>query len=457
MYRLRRCTASDQKTDKSEDGLVRTSLSAYIHGMSEHDKSMGALMQRLEAELIPFGPAPGTAAEAGSVAAPDSATDNVGGVQIAASFGEYEAEYAAIRRHVAIFHQPQRAIIDTTGTERIDFLNRLCTNNLATLAEDHCRRAFQLNHKGRIIADFIAIHDQRHTLLHLDRFQVEPMIQLLNERLFTEDVQIDDRTSEHEHVSVHGPAAMALLDAVAREGESVVGLEPWQQRTLTLGDTTCRVYRRDELGVTGLHLILPVEDAAKVYQQLLDAAGYEVGVELDGAFAQRRRASLRGRPIGWLAYNTARIEAGCPLYHIDFGPDSLPAETGILDETVSFTKGCYLGQEIVARMKNLGHPKRMLVGFKMNDSRLPLAGAEVFAMDREDDAKTSGSKLQARAGQIVGGVTSSTLSPFAGSSAIGYAVMKWGQHQPGTRVFIPAEGELVTAEIQGLHFLALNA
>lgn len=406
--------------------------------MSEHGSSIGALTQRLEGEFIPFGMASGDAGEAEA------------GVEIAATFGEYEAEYAAIRRHVAIFHQPQRAVIDTTGTERIDYLNRLCTNNLATLAEDHCRRAFQLNHKGRIIADFIAIHDARNTWLHLDRFQVRQMIDLLHERLFTEDVQIDDRTADYEHVSVYGPAAMALLDAVARTGESVVGLEPWQQRMLTLGDAACRVYRRDELGVMGLHLLVPVEHAGKVYQQLLDAAGYEADAALDAGYAQRRRASLRGRPIGWLAYNTARIEAGCPLYHIDFGPDSLPAETGILDETVSFTKGCYLGQEIVARMKSLGHPKRVLVGFMMSDSRLPLAGSQVLA--RETDPSAAG----AGPGQVIGGVTSSTLSPLAGSRAIGYAVMKWGHHQPGTSVLIPAEGELVTAELQGLHFTGMS-
>ncbi|MCC7406605.1 MAG: aminomethyltransferase family protein, partial [Phycisphaeraceae bacterium] len=143
------------------------------------------------------------------------------------------------------------------------------------------------------------------------------------------------------------------------------------------------------------------------------------------------KRTILGRGIGWMAYNTARIEAGSPLFHVDFGPDSLPHETAILSQAVSFTKGCYLGQEIVARMQSLGHPKRLLVGLRLPDDRLPIAGSQVLTAD----------------GQVVGAVTSSTLSPLLGQTAIALAVVKWGRHEPGTTLRVAAEGAIVDARV----------
>src|SRR5206468_6008208 len=84
------------------------------------------------------------------------------------------------------------------------------------------------------------------------------------------------------------------------------------------------------------------------------------------------------RAAGWAAYNAARIEAGRPLFGIDFDDSVLPAETGQLARAVSFTKGCYLGQEVVARMHARGQVARQLVGIKMDDRALPIAGASIF-------------------------------------------------------------------------------
>jgi folate-binding protein YgfZ len=140
--------------------------------------------------------------------------------------------------------------------------------------------------------------------------------------------------------------------------------------------------------------------------------------------------------MGWAEFNTARIEAGSPLFHVDFGADCLPHETSLLDETTSFTKGCYIGQEIVARMQNLGHPKRLLVGLRFDDARLPVAGSQVF--DHEDR------------GTVIGAITSSTISPMRGHTAIAIAMIKWGKHRPNTKVVVPAEGQMVEAAVRGL-------
>ena len=214
-----------------------------------------------------------------------------------------------------------------------------------------------------------------------------------------------------------------------------------------IGDALVSACRRDLGQTLGLRLFVPAEHAEAIHQQLLDAAGYEPNAEIDADHAERRRDSLRGRPVGWSAYNTARIESGQAIYHIDFGPDSLPAEAGedAFNNAVSLTKGCWLGQEAVARMHNLSHPKRLLVGLKLDADTLPVAGSQVFEHDEDKRAKAP------RGGQV-GGITSSTISPLLGRAGLAFAVMKWGRHKPGTKVAVPVEGEMIEAEVGPLYF-----
>ena len=168
------------------------------------------------------------------------------------------------------------------------------------------------------------------------------------------------------------------------------------------------------------------------------AAIWEFLLATDHIVGQDKR---RVRPIGWLAFNIARIEAGTPLFNIDFGPTNLPHESGILHDRVSFTKGCYLGQEIVARMESLGKPKQTLVGLKMQSDLLPVAGAQVFERGADDVM-----------GQQIGIVTSSTLSPMLGAAPIAFAMLKTACAAAGAAVLVNAEGEQVKATVESLRF-----
>ena len=174
----------------------------------------------------------------------------------------------------------------------------------------------------------------------------------LGEFLFAEDVQISSVTETFHHVGVHGPQAPALIAAAAGD-ESPATLPDLQARAVEIGGIEVFVVRRDQTGGPGFELIMPRNDAVTVWETLLAA-----GETISG------QGRSRMRPIGWHAFNVARIEAGTPLYNIDFGPDNLPHETGLVSRRVSFTKGCYLGQEIVARTENLGRAKQELVGVR---------------------------------------------------------------------------------------------
>ncbi|MEX0886001.1 MAG: glycine cleavage T C-terminal barrel domain-containing protein [Phycisphaeraceae bacterium] len=389
--------------------------------MSIHD-----LQSAAGAEFIQFGPPPAE-----------------GGAELAESFGRAPAEYAAIRQRVGIMHLPQRAILRLTGSDRQDFLHRMMTQDINALTGGQTTRSFQLNDKGRIVADAVVHHGDADTWLEIDRLDLPDLHKLLEARLFTEDVTFEDFSVQREAIALHGPAAIKLAQALHEAGTNPGDIPAGQHHVLTLAGASLTAYRHDDAGAPCLRLLVDAGRAADLYQALLDAAGYDPrgDAEPDQQYAEKRRETLRGRPIGWLAYNTARIEAGTPLFHVDFGPDSLPPETGVQDEAVSFTKGCYIGQEILARIQNLGHPRRVLVGLRFEDDNLPVAGTQILPADGNPS-------------QVVGGITSSTLSPLRGGKAIAFAVVKWGQHKPGTEVTTFAEGQPTRATIQGLGFIS---
>ena len=143
------------------------------------------------------------------------------------------------------------------------------------------------------------------------------------------------------------------------------------------------------------------------------------------------------RPCGWAAFNTTRIEAGRPLFGIDFDESVLPAETGLFERAVSIIKGCYLGQEIVARMHARGQVARKLVGIRMEGDFLPLAGTKVY--DEQNNE--------------IGGITSSTVSPILSNLAICLGYVKKPFFAPGTKLHIPAEGSMHIGQLVDLPFI----
>ncbi|MEQ9461060.1 MAG: glycine cleavage T C-terminal barrel domain-containing protein [Phycisphaeraceae bacterium] len=362
-------------------------------------------------------------------------------VHLAEHLGAFEAEYAAIRRRVGILALPQQAILHASGIDRQDFLHRMVTQNINALEPGQTTRCFQLDGKGRILADILVHHGGDDTWLEMDRFRLDSVHQLLDSRLFSEDVTLEPQPDARLFLALIGPAALRLLAAAAIhtvEGMTPddLGSMPRTTHVLNIGTALVSATRWDMAGELAIRLAVPTEHAVEVHQTLLDAAGYEPNAEVDADFGQRRRDSLRGRPIGWAAYNTARIEAGEVLFGVDFGTDCRPAEAGktVMDQTVSFTKGCYLGQEVVARMHNLGHPKRLLIGLTIESDKLPVAGSQVLKAG--DDGPTL---------DVVGGITSSTLSPLRGGLAMAIAMVKWGHHRPGNKLYATELGQPVEA------------
>jgi folate-binding protein YgfZ len=362
-------------------------------------------------------------------------------VSIALTFGQPQAEYAAIRTSAAILDCPHRGILELSGRDRHIFLNNLLTNQTFDkstgqgLAEGAGVYAFLLNNKGRIITDMNVIETGGRTLLELDSRMVEPTRQLLDKYLFAEQVKMEARTDSLHLLFITGPAAAKVLGEAL--GADLPQLPPLGCIRGQLLGNPVSIHRDDICGVPGYLLIIPAGPAGTV-----EAVWHHFADNPPPADDQRLGPDDmlfrgRARPIGWAAFNSARIEAGRPLFGVDFDDSVLPAETGQLARAVSFTKGCYLGQEIVARMHARGQLARQLVGIRMQSDALPIAGSKVY-----DDA-----------GNEVGGITSSTLSPVLSDAAICLGYVRKGFIAPGSTLMIPAEGAMRPGTVVELPFV----
>lgn len=349
--------------------------------------------------------------------------------EIVASYGRVEPEYAAIRRGVGLLDAPHRAVIEIVGADRLSFLDSMITQAVGSLAPGEVRRSFWLERTGRIVSDLVVANLEDRCLLEVDVHAAARTVETLDNYLFAEDAAIEWTPGSLVQLRLHGPASLAVLTDLLEEG-TPPGTDAVTTGRLAGGPVT--LLRCDETGEPGVALIVDRARAESVWDALTAWTG---------------ASDARVRPVGWSAWNAARIEAGVPVFNIDFGSDALPAETGVLEDRVSFNKGCYLGQEIVARIHSLGQPKQRLVALDLGDDGLPVAGAQVFARSETPDG-TPGF------GPQIGGVTSSTLSPMLGARPIALAMIRTEQSETGTRVLLTAEGEPQDGTVRdGLSFL----
>lgn len=373
------------------------------------------------------------------------------GVPVVMAYGPIELEYAAIRKASALLDMAQRGTILVTGSERIAFLNRMLTQELKGVAAGDVRRAFWLNRKGRIDGDVRVIIEAERVVLDVDVLAAERVARTLNAYVISEDVVIEDVSERYHRLALHGPAA---LQVIARWGRLTLGYELEDCKLLAanravrlaVGGVEVLVDRFDSTGEIGLELLAPAEGVRAVYEAILQAAHEQM-------HEGRVNPAPLLRPIGWAAYNIARIEAGTPLYNLDFGPDSLPAETGVLKDRVSFTKGCYLGQEVVARMNALGHPKQQLVSIRITDPAATL-GQAVAEIDQTREPQlsrypqTGAGVYDAQGKDVIGAVTSATLAPLLSRQPVAFAMLRWASVKAGTGVKVDCDGALLDGVVQ---------
>jgi folate-binding protein YgfZ len=353
---------------------------------------------------------------------------NYADAEIVSTFGEPQAEYAALRKACALFDLPQRGILQATGPDRVDFLNRLLTNQL--MAEDRKTPlpagagvySFLLNNKGRIVADMNVLERGDRTLLETDARNIPAIKSILEKHVFSEKVEFTSVAETHHQIALHGPGAPEVLQHLLGQPAPIKALA---STTVKFETADAVIWRDDPCGVPGFNILVPADLAPSLWMKALSS------------FPPAEPGKRQVRPAGWAVFNTVRIEAGRPFFGIDFDDTVLPAETAQLDRAVSFTKGCYLGQEIVARMHARNQIARKIVGIKMREDALPLAGAPIV-----DDHQNQ-----------IGGITSSTISPVLSNASICLGLIKAASSAAGSQILVAAEGAFRPATVVDLPFV----
>lgn len=284
---------------------------------------------------------------------------------------EQLAQYSALTQGVGFLPLTGRTIIEVTGPDRVQILQSFTTNDVKRLAPGQGCEAFVTSPQGKTLGHvFIFCEADKH-VLDTTPDQTRALIDHFSRYIITEDASFTDKTAEFTDVLVAGPQASALLSSLTG------GLMPTnllEHRVASIGGQVVVIRRVEYAGPQSYFLQIATPRAPDLIAALHQA----------GATACDHTAA-----------ESARLEAGFPLFALDITADNLPQEVGRDAQAISFTKGCYLGQETVARIDAIGHVNRLLIGvqFPPNSGLLP-AGMEVLAN-----------------GQAVGHVTSSAWSP----------------------------------------------
>ncbi|HEY0783473.1 MAG TPA: glycine cleavage T C-terminal barrel domain-containing protein [Thermoanaerobaculia bacterium] len=325
------------------------------------------------------------------------------GPAVPVDYGSVADEYAALREGVGLADRSAAGRLELLGADRHRFLNAYLTCDVKALAPGQGAYGFVTSPQGRILADAVV-------LVHDDRLWVElppgteaAIAAHLRKYVLADRVEIrtlDDMLP----ITLIGPRAVEALGGVE------LPAAPLGHAKVRVHGTEVALARTERFGAPAFTLWVSASIAGLLVEALLE----------QGA-----------RPVGTTAPETRRVEAGIPRFGHEFGPQNFPQETG--DEAaVSYTKGCYLGQEVVARIHYRGGVQKGLRGLLFEPAALPAAGTSLLADGRE------------------AGTIGTTVQSIALGRPIGLAILHKRACEPGTRLEIAGGG---TAEVTALPFV----
>jgi folate-binding protein YgfZ len=321
--------------------------------------------------------------------------------------------YAAVRNGGAgLIDLSARGRILISGSEAVMFLNGLVTNDMKTLEPNTWMPAVFPNVQGRLLAAVRIIHRDDGFLIDTESPSHDTVIKLLERFTLAGDFRLADLTPDTAQLSIQGAQAPGIMAAVFGETlanlgrDAVAGVE-WQGKQIT-------VIRATHTAEDGFDLFAGAADVETLRDAFIKAGA---------------------QPVGDDTVETLRIEAGIARYGIDMDETSVVTETN-LDDAVSFTKGCYIGQEIIARIKYRGHVAKKIAGLIFEGEVSLESGAKIFSVDDKE----------------IGRVTSAGFSPRLNRTiALGYVKYDYLAPETGVKV-ISSEKELL-AKVTGLPFV----
>ena len=321
-------------------------------------------------------------------------------------------QYKAMRDGLGFVDRSSRGFIAVMGPDRANYLQGLLTNDIDALSSGTGCYALYLTPQGRIIADCEVLNLGDVLMLDVHKEVKDFLVKRLKELIFTEDVEVVDWTDKWQSYGLYGRSAIDVSSKTLETltaNESVTSvlrvLEEHQHCRISLIETTVIVTRVNEFGELGVSLYIDKNYSESLRNALLASGGTEVDHQTT---------------------EVIRVESGRPAFPLDMGPETIPLEVGIEDRAISFTKGCYVGQEVLVRVlhRGKGRVSRKLIGLTLSsdlrfidaDSLVPLRGTSLWSGNEQ-------------VGQITSAVFSQSLSQVI---ALGY--LPRNLLEPGTKV-----------------------
>jgi folate-binding protein YgfZ len=339
-------------------------------------------------------------------------------------------QYLAVRERAGLVDRSARGRIAVAGNDRSSFLHAMLTNDIASLQPGTGCYAALLTPQGRMIADMHVLQLGDLILLDVGPGVETVLIEKLDQFIFSEDVRLGDVTQAFAAYGIYGPQAGPIVARVCGRGNPEPApilpadrfgrCREFENVRTRFGDEVVVVACSHEIGEPGLNLYIDRSHGEALGAALKDAGAEELSRE---------------------TAEVLRVEGGRPAFPTDMGTDTTPLEAGIEERAISFTKGCYPGQEVITRVLHRGHGRvaRKLVGLVFEGDTVPAAGDALYA-DVEE----------------IGHLTSAVRSPALGKAiALGYLRSDWVK--PGTAVAAAHDDRRIQATVTTLPFISRPA
>jgi len=343
-------------------------------------------------------------------------TLNIAGQDVVLAYGDVQAEYDALRTSAIIVDRSHRGRMRFFGDKSGEALTGLVTNDVLSIQPGHGQYGAALSAKGRIVADLRILGMSGSYLVDGAPRAWPGFVAMVKKYVNPRVSGYRDESHAIRDLGVFGPTSRRIVAQVSGGGigeEALGALAAYDHVSAAIDDATVTVMRSPDAGVEGYELLVPFESFGRVWDAVI-AAG--------------------ATPAGLGAWEIARVEAGRPEWGIDVDDSTIPQEANFDElDAISYTKGCYIGQEVVARVHFRGHVNRHLRGFRSAAVEAPPTGAQLI------DAS----------GNHVGDIRSSVSSPRLGGIALG---MVRREIAPGTSLTAKWEGGEGRVDVTGLPF-----
>jgi folate-binding protein YgfZ len=269
-------------------------------------------------------------------------------------FGDPATEYRYARDRVALIDKNYRAYLSFTGPDRVRYLNAILTNNIKDLREGHGVASLLLNPQGHILAE-IETYAFADRLFCVSYAMIrERLIEWLDKYIIMDDVTLTDETARYGTLALEGPKAATIVQEIS--GVDITKCDELSCHDGAVGAVPCRLIKRSPGEVPGAEFVTETSNLSELWRLLSDAA--------------RKHG---GGPMGYATVSGLRLSQGVPWFGYDFGEKQIPHEAGLQDSHISYTKGCYTGQEIVERVRSRGQVNRQRVRFVFSGDVVPEA------------------------------------------------------------------------------------